>query len=157
MHLLALLSSWKPSTPRQFMPDSEWVAELVTYLNGLADLRVDHVRSWLDCNLGRFEGGHAAIGDLHRRFDNMAIELRTNVQLCGTQCSSCNLLCIRSRFHEGEHSCTTNHKCAHHCGFCEDDPGLCGTRYVMLYLLILLLRKAQRRACWEAHVRGASA
>jgi hypothetical protein len=117
--------------PRQFIPDSDWVAELVSYLKGLVDLRVNHVRSWLDCNLGRFKSGHAAIEDLRRRFDNMVIELRTNVQLCGAQCASCNLICIRSRLHEGEHSCSTDHRCAHSCGFCEDDPKLCGTRYVV--------------------------
>jgi hypothetical protein len=137
MHHIALLDSWSPSTPRQVIPDSEWVAELLTYLNGLVDLRVNHVRSWLDCNLGRFQGGHAATGDLRRRFDNMAIELRTNVQLCGAQCASCHLQCIRSRLHQGEHSCNTNHICAHNCEFCEDDPRVCGTRYVILSLSIV--------------------
>jgi hypothetical protein len=137
-HLIALLESWNPIVPRQFIPDSEWVAALELYINGLVNLRVNYVRSWLDCNLGRFEGGHAAIEDLRRRFDNTVIELRTNVQLCGAQCVSCNLVCIRSRLHEGEHSCSTDHKCAHSCGFCEDDPKPCGTRYVVPYLPIAL-------------------
>jgi hypothetical protein len=130
--LTALLKSSNPSMSRQFIPDSEWVAELKAYLSGLVKLRVNHVQSWLDCNLMRFEGDHAAIEDLRRRFDNMVIELRTNVQFCGAQCASCNLICIRSRLHEGEHNCNTNHKCAHNCGFCEDDPRPCGTRYVIL-------------------------
>jgi len=118
------------------MPDSDWVAELTSYVNGLVDLRVDHVRSWLDCNLGRFEGDHAAIEDLRRRLDNMVIELRSNVQLCGTQCASCNLLCIRSRLHEGKHSCSTDHKCARTCGFCRGDPGQCGIPYDVLSLSV---------------------
>ena len=133
MHLAALLESWVPSTPRQSIPDSEFVAELKTRLNELIDLRVNHVLSWLDCNLARFQGGHAAIEDLRRRFDNMVIEMKTNVQLCGAQCVSCHLLCVRSRLHEGDHSCNTNHKCAFNCGFCEDDK-LCGTRYDILSL-----------------------
>jgi len=133
-HLTALLGSWNPTTPRQFLPDSEWVAELGAYLNGLVDQRVNHVRSWLDHNLRRFEGSHAAMENLRRKFDNMVIELRTNVQLCGAQCASCNLICIRFRLHEGEHSCSTDHKCTHSCVFCEDDPGLCGIRCVILSL-----------------------
>ena len=132
--LVALFDSWTPSEPRQLMPDSELVAELRTHLNGLIDLRVSHVRSWLDCNLARFQGEHAAIEDLRRRFDNIVIEMKTNVQLCGAQCASCYLLCIRSRLHEGDHSCNTDHKCAYNCGFCEDEFKLCSTRYVIFSL-----------------------
>lgn len=123
---------------RQSIPDSEWVAELVSHIDALVGLRVNHVRSWLGCNLRRFEEGHAAVGDLRRRFDDMVVELRMNVQLCCAQCASCNLLCIRSRFHEGEHCCNTNHKCMHICGFCEDDPKPCGTRYVSSSLSVLV-------------------
>jgi hypothetical protein len=135
---MALLRSWSPSTPRQLIPDAEWMAELVNSLNGLVDLRVNHVRSWMDCNLSRFEGGHAAIEDIRRRFDNTVIELRTSVQLCGSQCASCNLLCIRSRLHEGDHNCSTDHKCASVCEFCEDESRPCSTRYVIFSLSILV-------------------
>jgi hypothetical protein len=117
--------------PRQFMLDSELLEELRAYINGLINLRINHVRSWLDCNLVRFQGDHAAIEDLRRRFDNMVIEMKTNVQLCGSQCASCHLLCFRGRLHDGDHDCNTDHKCAHNCGFCEDDLN-CGTRYVIL-------------------------
>ena len=132
--LTALLESWSPSVPRQFMPDSELVAELKTHLHELIDLRVNHIRFWLDCNLVRFQGGHGAIEELRRRFDNMVIEMKTNVQICGAQCALCHLLCIRSRLHEGDHNCNTNHKCAQNCEFCEDELKLCGTRYVILSL-----------------------
>jgi len=142
MHLKALLESWSPSAPRQLILDSEWAAELVKYLNGLVDMRVNHVRSWLDCNLAKFEGGHAAIEDIRRRFDNMAIELRTSVQLCGAQCASCNLLCIRSRLHEGDHNCDTDHKCTSVCGFCEDEPRPCSTRCVIFSLSILVAEES---------------
>ena len=141
-HLAALLESWVPSAPRQSMPDSEFFAELKKHLNELIDLRVNHVLSWLDCNLARFQGSHAAIEDLRRRFDNMVIEMKTNVQLCGAQCVSCHLFCVRSRLHEGDHSCNTDHKCAFNCGFCEDKK-LCGTRYGILSLFgTLILKKA---------------
>ncbi|KAH9056504.1 hypothetical protein EDB87DRAFT_1219618 [Lactarius vividus] len=126
MYHSALLESWNSGTPRQFMPDPEWIEGLASYLNGLIDSRVNHVRRWLDLNLERFQGGHAAIEDLRRRFDNLIIETRTNVQLCRAQCASCHLLCIRSRLHEGEHSCRTTHKCVYNCEFCGDFTKLCG-------------------------------
>ncbi|KAI9453856.1 hypothetical protein BJY52DRAFT_1189313 [Lactarius psammicola] len=126
MYHSALLESRKSGMPRQFIPDSEWIGELASHLNGLIDLRVNHVQHWLDSNLERFQGGHAAIEDLRRRFDSLIIEMKTNVQLCRAQCASCHLLCVRSRLHEGEHSCQTTHKCVHNCEFCGDSTKLCG-------------------------------
>ena len=139
-HLVALLESWSPGTPRQSIPDSEWIADLASYLQELTDLRINHVRLWLDLNLERFQGGPAAIDDLRRRFDNMVIQLKTNVRLCRAQCASCHLFCVRGLLHEGDHSCATGHRCAHNCGFCEDDLKPCGTPYVFLYIYLSLLR-----------------
>ncbi|KAH9016242.1 hypothetical protein EDB85DRAFT_1898280 [Lactarius pseudohatsudake] len=82
MCLSALRESQSPGTPRQFKSDSEWVGELASHLSGLIDLRINHVQLWLDSNLGRFQGGHAAIEDLRRRFDSLVIEMKANVQLC---------------------------------------------------------------------------
>ncbi|KAI9452888.1 hypothetical protein BJY52DRAFT_1124024 [Lactarius psammicola] len=126
MRLAALRDSRIPGAPRQFIPDSEWVGELASHLSGLVDLRVNHVRLWLDSNLGRFQGGHAAIEDLRRRFDSLVIEMKANIQLCRAQCASCHLLCIRSRLHDGDHGCQTSHNCAHSCEFCKDSTKSCG-------------------------------
>jgi hypothetical protein len=103
------------------MPDPDWTANLASHINGLIDLRVSHVRLWLDSNLERFQTGHATIEDLRRQFDNTVIEMRANVQLCRAICKSCRLLCVLRRFHEGDHSCQTSHDCAHRCRFCNDD------------------------------------
>ncbi|KAH9030797.1 hypothetical protein EDB85DRAFT_1403662 [Lactarius pseudohatsudake] len=126
MYHSALLESWNSGTPRQFMPDSEWIEGLTSYLNGLINLRVDRVQRWLDSNLERFQSGHAAIEDLRRLFDSLIIDMKTNVQLCRAQCASCHLLCVRSRLHEGEHSCRTTHKCMYNCEICGDFTKLCG-------------------------------
>ena len=131
VHLAALLGPWSPSVPRQFMPESEFLGELQAYLTGLINLRVNHVRSWLNCNSGRLQGDNTVIEDIRRRFDNMVIEMKSNVQLCGSQCASCHLICIRSRLHDGSHSCNTSHKCAHKCGHCKDGLEQCGTWYVI--------------------------
>jgi hypothetical protein len=115
------------------MPDPDWITSLASYINGLIDLRVSHVQRWLDSNLERFQSGHAAVEALRRQFDNMVIEMRSKLQLCHAVCKSCRLLCIRPRFHEGEHSCQTIHKCVHGCRFCKDDERKpCGTPYVLL-------------------------
>jgi hypothetical protein len=124
-HLVPLLESWSPSPPRQSIPDAEWIADLASYLRGLADLRINHVRLWLDLNLERFQDGPAAIDDLRRKFDTIVIQMKTNVQLCSAQCVSCHLLCLRGLLHEGDHSCGTGHQCAHNCEFCEDDIKPC--------------------------------
>jgi hypothetical protein len=138
-HLVTLLEHWRPSTPRQSIPDAEWIAGLSSYLQGLVDLRVNHVRLWMDLNLKRFQDRPAAIDDLRRRFDNIVIEIKTNVQLCRAKCASCYLLCARGLLHEGGHNCRTSHECKHNCEFCE--LGLevrfkpCGTPYVFFFFL----------------------
>ena len=135
-HLVALLEHWRPRTPRQSIPDAEWITGLTAYLQGLVDLRINHVRLWLDSNIERFHGGPAAIDDLRRRFDNIVIEIKTNVQLCKAKCASCYLLCARGLLHEGDHNCRTSHECTHNCGFCEICPKLCGTPYVSCFSVV---------------------
>ena len=121
------------------MPDSDWVENLASYIRGLIDLRVNHVQLWLDSNLKRFKTGHATVEDLRRQFDNMVIEMRTNAQLCRIHCASCHLLCVRSRQHEGEHSCQTAHNCVHGCRFCKNDEAKpCGTPYVVIILVMIV-------------------
>ena len=145
-HLSALLEFWNQSTPRQSVPDSEWIERFVSLLQGLIDLRVKHVRLWLDSNLERFQDSHATIEDLLRRFDNMVIEMKANVQLCGVQCASCHLLCIRSCLHKGDHNCNTIHKCVHDCTFCNGGSKPCGSRYVLCPLVFFsLLSKPEVR------------
>ncbi|KAI0302864.1 hypothetical protein B0F90DRAFT_1816439 [Multifurca ochricompacta] len=55
VRLIALLESWSPSTQRQFMPDSEWINKLSSNLSRLIDMRANHVKLWLDCNLERLK------------------------------------------------------------------------------------------------------
>jgi hypothetical protein len=140
-HLVALLEHWRPGTPRQSIPDAEWIARLSSYLQGLVDLRITHVRLWVDSNLKRFQGRPAAIDDLRRRFDNIVIEIKTNVQLCRAKCASCYLLCARGLLHGADHNCRTSHECEHNCEFCEVcldvELKLCGTSYVFFFFLPL--------------------
>ena len=154
MRLATLRESCLPGTPRQSIPDFEWLGELASHLSGLIDLRVNHVQIWLDSNVRRFQGGHAAIEDLRRRFDSLVIEMKANIQLCRAQCASCHLLCIRSRLHDGDHGCQTSHECAYPCEFCKDSTKACGLACVLRpSFLYDLLKMLQCRTSWETRVR----
>ena len=132
MRLDALRESQTLGTPRQIIPDSEWVGTLAAHISGLIDLRINHVQLWLSSNLHRFQNGHAAIEDLRRRFDSLVIEIKANVQLCRARCTSCHLLCVHSRFHGGDHDCRTSHKCVYTCEFCQESTNPCGLGCVLL-------------------------
>ncbi|TFY70647.1 hypothetical protein EVG20_g2357 [Dentipellis fragilis] len=116
--LVMLQDSWDRASLRQHQPDNEWVKELTSHLNALVDMRIDHVREWISVNVSRFQANHASVEDLRRTFNNASVELKASVQLCKAQCSTCQLLCIQGRLHEGAHNCKTAHKCIHDCGFC---------------------------------------
>ncbi|KAI6157189.1 hypothetical protein BKA82DRAFT_4325642 [Pisolithus tinctorius] len=121
--LAILQSSWERYRDRQHIPDSEWVEALSQYLEGVVNLRTDHVKEWLSQNLSRFHTGHASIEELRRNFEGAAVDLKSNVQLCKLQCASCQLLCIQSRFHDGPHACQTDHLCIYECHFCRETSG----------------------------------
>ena len=117
-HLSILRDSWDRAGSRQHVDDSEWISDLVQYLTRLVDLRIAHVDKWLKSNIQRFQAEHASIEELRRTFNSAVIDLRAGVQLCRSECDTCNLLCIQSRFHEGDHDCLTSHDCIHECTFC---------------------------------------
>ena len=119
--LETLRDSWDQINSRQHVDDSEWTSDLVQYLTRLVDLRATHVDKWLKLNVQRFQTGNASIEELRRTFDSAIIDLRASVQLCRSQCSTCNLFCIQSRLHVGGHDCLTSHECIYDCTFCQRD------------------------------------
>ena len=141
--LLTLCESWDRINQRQHVDDSAWHADLTKFLTHLVNLRVAHVKSWIESNIQRFTGDHASIEELRRTFDNAIIDLRASVELCRRQCDSCSLLCLRSsRSHGDGHDCVSNHECIHDCTFCERD-GLpkspCGERSVRPHSSLVFL------------------
>ncbi|KAH9039442.1 hypothetical protein EDB83DRAFT_2228401 [Lactarius deliciosus] len=120
--LATLRESWDRIHQRQHVDDPTWHSDLAQYLTHLVDLRVAHTESWLESNIQQFEGGLASIEELRRTFGNAVIDLRASVELCRSQCGSCNLVCVRSsRLHGNGHDCLTSHKCIHDCTLCERD------------------------------------
>jgi hypothetical protein len=132
--LKTLLDSWDQATQRQYRDESKWHSDLVQYLTHLVDMRVAHVKNWLESNVQRFDRVHASIEELHRTFDSAVIDLRASVEICRSQCGSCSLICVRSsRSHQNDHDCLTNHRCIHSCFFCGRDgrPSRpCGQMYI---------------------------
>ncbi|KAF9220065.1 hypothetical protein BS17DRAFT_739840 [Gyrodon lividus] len=121
-HMLSVLrETWEFASSRQRVPDPEWVEGLSQHLETIVNMRIKHVSEWLTANMARFQAGHASIEDLGRTFESATVDLKSNVTLCKLQCGSCQLLCVKSRFHQGQHECRTDHSCIHECEFCLDN------------------------------------
>ncbi|KAJ7195854.1 hypothetical protein C8J57DRAFT_534894 [Mycena rebaudengoi] len=122
--LVTLQNSWTEFGNRPYKPDTEWAAGLSAYLDGLAELRIQHVYEWISSNLSRFTSSHANIDMLRRVFETTIVDLRANVEICGTQCASCQLKCLLSRRHDSitPHTCRTSHQCPHICDFGDEHP-----------------------------------
>ena len=116
----ALVTEWVEFDSRQLVPDTQWAEELARYLEDLAEMRVDHIRAWVKSNLTRFQVGHVSVMELQRTLESAVSDLKSSVQLCGMLCGSCQLLCIRNRFHEGPHDCKTAHACTQSCRYCAE-------------------------------------
>ena len=116
-----LHESWDQMTSRQCVNNLEWTLNLTRYMTWLVDQRAAHVNMWLKSNIQQFQARNSSIEKLCRTFDSTVIDLQASIQLCWSQCSLCNLFCIQSHLHEGNHNCLINHECIHNCNFCERD------------------------------------
>ena len=128
-HLSILRESWDRFGSRQEVDDSEWISDLGQYLTHLIDLRVSHVKEWLKSNTQRFQTKNANMEELRQSLNSAATALRDNVELCRSQCATCKLCCVQSRFHKGNHDCLTTHTCIHNCTFCDKEllaESICG-------------------------------
>ncbi|PCH41519.1 hypothetical protein WOLCODRAFT_163166 [Wolfiporia cocos MD-104 SS10] len=129
--LQQLIRSWEQfphNTHRSADDDKDWVDSLDQFLSDRVQLRVEHVEEWLRRNTARLPDTHADLQNLRRAASNMIIDLRSSVQLCGLQCATCHLSCIRGRYHDGQHDCQTSHRCSRACQFedHEDEKENCG-------------------------------
>lgn len=123
--LVVLRTAWDGYASRQHITEDEWIAGLTQHLENIVDLRIAHVREWLDQNPARFQsvgdsgGSRASIDELKRHFESSIVDLRGTVQLCGLTCAGCQLQCVLGRAHEGGRDCQSDHMCVHEChGFC---------------------------------------
>jgi hypothetical protein len=133
--LLVLQKSWDQLAGRPNTTDVEWTVALSAYLNGMVELRITHVHEWISSNLSRFKSSHANVELLRRVFESTIVDLRANVEICGTQCDNCQLKCLLSRRHDLTipHDCRTSHTCLRPCEFGFEHPAeekMCGLPYV---------------------------
>jgi hypothetical protein len=116
--LRALSRAWRDYDSRHHMPEDQWIENLIAHIDSMVNLRVAHVREWISSNVARFQSGQASIDELMRTFESAIVDLKSNLQLCKLKCGRCELLCIQSRLHDGQHDCQTSHVCIHSCDFC---------------------------------------
>jgi len=116
--LRVLSHAWDGYDSRQHISEDVWLENLTAHIANLLNLRIARVREWISSNVARFQGGQASIGELMRTFENATVDLWGNVQLCKLKCASCELLCIQSRLHDGQHDCQGSHVCIYSCDFC---------------------------------------
>ncbi|KAG2136644.1 hypothetical protein DEU56DRAFT_356200 [Suillus clintonianus] len=116
--LQVLSHAWGDYGSRHHMPEDLWIENLTAHIDSLVNLRVAHVRAWILLNVARFQSGQASIDELMRSFESETVNLKRNLQLCKLKCGSCELLCVQSRLHDGQHNCQTSHDCIHSCDFC---------------------------------------
>ena len=143
--LTVLRRAWDSHASRQYTAEDEWIAGLTQHLDNIVNLRIAHVREWLDQNLSQFQaaagasGSHASIDELKRHFEGSVVDLRGNVQLCGMTCGECQLRCVKCQAHEGAHDCRSDHVCVQECEFCLvlelEERRVCTMRCVGLVLV----------------------
>jgi hypothetical protein len=116
--LQVLCHAWADYNSRHYVSEDVWIENLTAHIDNLVGLRIAHVGEWISSNVARFQNGQASIDELMRAFDSATVDLRSNVQLCKLKCASCELFCVQSRLHDGQHTCRTSHVCIHSCDFC---------------------------------------
>lgn len=112
--LRELRQLWNGRLDRYKLEESDFISRYNDFLNGLVKERLDLVGGWLQVNTERFSD-HSEVQALMRAFREHAEEMKGNNILCGARCSSCGLLCLEMRRHEGDHDCKTSHRCPQPC------------------------------------------
>ncbi|KAB5590852.1 hypothetical protein CTheo_5695 [Ceratobasidium theobromae] len=106
----------------------EFIERLQQQLLQDLDLRIKHVRHWVQVNVQRFPPENQDIRNIHGKIDSLEIAMRAALQLCSEKCSTCHYLCVRPRRHVEEHQCGTTHRCPFLCEVSNQhsDPVDCG-------------------------------
>lgn len=135
--LETLVRTCEPATDTRFrMTDGEYLEALQKSIYGALDERLALVQQWLTVNIERFPQANQDVRNVIGKLNTAALAMRTAVRLCSAGCSSCQLLCLRTYRHSGEHNCGTNHQCVFDCEVAEghgqtDEP--CGLPYVLTF------------------------
>lgn len=129
--LTRLFSSFASFDQRFESDDRHWITMLQGHLDGRARERIARVHEWLRLNMARFqvEAESPLFEEVRRLSEDLTISLHSSIQICASQCANCQLCCLRPKYHEGIHNCSTNHSCIRLCEYAVDhsnDPVPCG-------------------------------
>jgi hypothetical protein len=102
------------------MADATYLEDLQSGINAALDTRLALVQQWMTVNVERFPPGNQDIRNLIGRFNTAALAMRAAARLCSSGCSNCQLLCLRTHRHSGDHSCGTDHRCVFDCAVSEE-------------------------------------
>jgi hypothetical protein len=126
----ALVADYSPKTKRQHIVEADYLDALNKHLRIIAKIRIRKVQDWVKANIARFPSDQSDVGKLITQFEKLKKELMHSIDVCGSRCEHCRLLCLRPKHHDGEHNCTTDHRCVHSCALDRERP--CGFPYVKL-------------------------
>jgi hypothetical protein len=147
-----LRRGWDSRLRRYSMTEQDYLSAYQIYLEKITSSRVELVHEWLKVNTSRF-AENAEIKILFRTFEDLVKELKTAILPCGASCSTCSLLCLEQRHHEGRHDCATNHMCPKLCGFVDQHGGSvippCGMPSVSLQFIEIIMILIANRAGHE--------
>ncbi|CAG8634848.1 3170_t:CDS:10, partial [Funneliformis caledonium] len=102
--------------------DAKWFANLNRFIKYIVDRRVLRVQDWYLQNTDKFAQQNKQNGDIVNGKYAMEQEISKLIilwTLCGLTCHQCGLKCVKSRDHEENHDCLTDHKCKFLCHFTE--------------------------------------
>ncbi|KAG8850196.1 hypothetical protein FRB91_009284 [Serendipita sp. 411] len=91
-------------------------------INAVVEQRIKLVAMWIDINTRNLHD-NSDIQSLGKVFDAHARLLRSRVELCSAQCTSCGRNCLKFQNHDAYHECFTDHACPFNCEFVSDHNG----------------------------------
>jgi hypothetical protein len=119
--LEALIQTCGPDPDaRAHIPDASYLKAVQNGVYEALDKRLDLVQQWITVNVERFTQGNQDIRNLTEKLKAAALSMRAALRLCLHRCSECQLLCLRTYRHSGDHSCGTDHLCASDCEVVEE-------------------------------------
>jgi len=120
----ALVADYSPKAERQHVIETDYLDTLNKHLRTIAKIRIRKVQDWVKVNISRFPPEQPDVAKLMTHFETLKKELMQGVKVCGGKCEHCKLLCLGLKHHNGEHNCTTDHRCIHLCAL--DGKAACG-------------------------------
>ena len=118
-------------TPQNF---PQWRESLECFVESCIKTRLKRVQIWLNKNMERWDDQENPDYEDAKRsmMDAFTIEkneLERLIKLCDEKCSECFLKCSKFQNHDGQHFCSTSHRCTAFCEFCTGQNNMCINKF----------------------------